>query len=239
MNTTKIEWTDSTWNPATGCSKISEGCAHCYAEKMSNRLRAMGVKKYEDGFMLRLHPVTLIEPYSWKKPQMVFVNSMSDMFHEDIPLEYIKRVFKVMNENPLHIFQVLTKRSNILLEYAPSLSWTKNIWMGVTVESDLRIDRIRDLAQTPAAVKFLSCEPLLSSLPALPLKGIDWVIVGGESGPGARQIQKEWIEDIQRQCVSGKVPFFFKQWGGVNKKAAGRELNGKTWSEMPEVSAIA
>ena len=233
MNTTKIEWTDSTWNPATGCTKISEGCSHCYAEKMAHRLKAMGVKKYEDGFKLCLHPETLSEPFLWKKPRMVFVNSMSDMFHEDIPLEYIQRVFKIMNDNPIHTFQVLTKRSNLLLEYARYLSWTKNIWMGVTVESDLRIERIHDLVKTPSSVKFLSCEPLLSSLPSLPLEGIDWVIVGGESGPGARTMQKAWVEDIQLQCRDVNIPFFFKQWGGANKKAAGRLLNGSVYSEMP------
>lgn len=234
MNTTKIEWTDSTWNPATGCTKISEGCAHCYAEKMARRLKAMGVKKYENGFNLCLHPETLNEPFAWKKPRMVFVNSMSDMFHEAIPFAYIQRVFQIMNDNPLHTFQVLTKRSNLLLEYAKHLSWTKNIWMGVTVESDLRIGRILDLAKTPALVKFLSCEPLLSALPSLPLKGIDWVIVGGESGPGARPVKKAWVEDIQAQCVNESIPFFFKQWGGVNKKVAGRLLNGSVYSEMPK-----
>lgn len=239
MNNTKIEWTDSTWNPATGCTKYSSGCAHCYAEKMANRLKAMGLAKYENGFQLTLHPETLNEPYLWKKPKMVFVNSMSDMFHEDIPFEYIQSVFKVMNENPIHTFQVLTKRAGILQDYAPYLNWTKNIWMGVTVESEEEISRIEMLSKTSAFVRFLSCEPLLTNLPNMPLKKIDWVIVGGESGPGARPIDKNWVENIQDQCREAEVPFFFKQWGGVNKKSAGRELNGKTYSEMPEAALMA
>ena len=237
MNNTKIEWTDSTWNPTTGCTKISSGCAHCYAEKMANRLKAMKVLKYKNGFSLTLHPDTINEPYFWKKPRMVFVNSMSDLFHENISFAYIKKIFKVMNENPQHVFQVLTKRGDILEKYHSKLTWTPNIWMGVTVESKDYINRIKQLIKTNAAVKFLSCEPLLSSLERLPLSKIDWVIVGGESGPGARLMKKEWFENIHQQCIIAKVPFFFKQWGGVNKKASGRFLNGKTYSEMPKTIA--
>jgi protein gp37 len=237
MNNTKIEWTDSTWNPVTGCTKISTGCAHCYAEKMANRLKAMDVTKYKNGFVLTLHPEHLNEPYTWKKPRMVFVNSMSDLFHEDIGFEYIKKVFAVMNENPQHVFQILTKRGDILEKYHEKLSWTSNIWMGVTIESKQQVNRIQQLVKTKATVKFLSCEPLLTSLPALPLSKIDWVIVGGESGPGARVMKQEWVENIHKQCVAFKVPFFFKQWGGINKKAAGRNLNGEIYSEMPKAMA--
>jgi len=234
MNNTKIEWTDSTWNPITGCTKISSGCAHCYAEKMANRLKAMNIEKYKNGFSLTLHPKSLKEPYSWKKPRMVFVNSMSDLFHEDIDFNYIKKVFEVMNDNPRHIFQVLTKRGDILEKYHSKLVWTPNIWMGVTVESKNCIERIRQLGKTNAIVKFLSCEPLLSDLGRLQLTKINWVIVGGESGPKARLMEKEWVEKIQKQCAVAEVPFFFKQWGGVNKKATGRVLNGKIYSEMPK-----
>jgi protein gp37 len=237
MNTTKIEWTDSTWNPITGCTKMSSGCAHCYAEKMAKRLKAMNMSKYKNGFHLTLHPKSLEEPYSWKKPRMVFVNSMSDLFHEDLDLAYIKKAFKVMNENPQHIFQVLTKRGDILEKHQSELTWTPNIWMGVTVEAKDYIKRVKQLAKTGAAVKFLSCEPLLSDLGKLPLSNINWVIVGGESGPGARLMKKEWVENIQRQCTAAEVPFFFKQWGGVHKKASGRVLNGKIYSEMPKTIA--
>jgi len=237
MNNTKIEWTDSTWNPVTGCSKISSGCAYCYAEKMANRLKAMNMKKYKNGFSLTLHPECLEEPYFWKKPRMVFVNSMSDLFHEDIDFNYIKRIFKVMNDNSHHIFQVLTKRGDILEKYNPRLVWTPNIWMGVTVESKDYIKRINQLTKTNAIVKFLSCEPLLSPLGELPLTKIDWVIVGGESGPKARPMKKEWVEKIQQQCAVAKVPFFFKQWGGIHKKTSGRVLNGEIYSEMPRAIA--
>jgi protein gp37 len=237
MSTTKIEWADSTWNPITGCTKMSSGCAHCYAEKMAKRLKAMNMPKYKNGFHLTLHPKSLEEPYSWKKPRMVFVNSMSDLFHEDLDLSYIKKVFKVMNENPQHIFQVLTKRGDILEKHQSELTWTPNIWMGVTVEVKDFIKRVKQLAKTGAAVKFLSCEPLLSDLGKLPLSNINWVIVGGESGPGARLMKKEWVENIQCQCAAAEVPFFFKQWGGVHKKASGRVLNGEVYSEMPKAIA--
>ncbi|MDR0320566.1 MAG: phage Gp37/Gp68 family protein [Treponema sp.] len=234
MNTTKIEWTDSTWNPVTGCTKVSAGCAHCYAERMASRLKAMNIQKYKNGFSLSLHPESLDEPYSWKKPRMVFVNSMSDLFHKDIDLSYLKKVFNVMNENPQHCFQVLTKRGDVLEKYHSILKWTPNIWMGVTIESKDHIGRIKQLAKTDAVVKFLSCEPLLTPLGRLSLSKIDWVIVGGESGPGARPMKKEWVEDIHRQCLDAKVPFFFKQWGGTRKKLAGRLLNGRVYSQMPK-----
>lgn len=231
---TKIEWTESTWNPTTGCTKISHGCEHCYAERMSKRLQSMGLEKYKNGFELTLHPSVLIEPYSWRIPRFVFVNSMSDLFHEDIPFDYIVRVFKVMNDNFKHTFQVLTKRSDILLEYSRHLNWSKNIWMGVSVESKQYIERINTIRNTNAFIKFLSLEPLISDVGSLNLTRIDWVIVGGESGPGARPMNKEWVRDIKNQCQLQDVPFFFKQWGGVNKKKTGRILEGKTWDGMPQ-----
>ena len=235
MRTTKIEWTESTWNPTTGCTKISLGCQHCYAERMAKRLQSMGNKKYRNGFKITLHPDVLNEPYSWRNPRSVFVNSMSDLFHENIPFDYIQKVFNVMNENLRHTFQVLTKRSDVLLEYSKYLNWTKNIWMGVTVESQQFNNRIEELRKTEAFVKFLSLEPLISKVKLLNLTGIDWVIVGGESGPGARPMLEEWVIDIKKQCRLQNVPFFFKQWGGVNKKKFGRLLEGKTWDEMPLV----
>jgi protein gp37 len=233
MQKSLIEWTESTWNPITGCSKISDGCLNCYAEKMANRLKAMGQKKYKNGFKLTLHPESIEEPLKIKKPQMIFVCSMSDVFHEDVPDEFILKLFKVMNKAYWHTFQVLTKRANRLEKIAPKINWTKNIWMGVTVESQKYIDRIYSLQKTNAYIKFISIEPMLEAIKNLPLKGIDWVIVGGESGHNARPIKKEWIEDILLQCRKNKVPFFFKQWGGVNKKKNGRLLNGKTYDEMP------
>ncbi|MFL5762366.1 MAG: DUF5131 family protein [Bacteroidia bacterium] len=213
MAQSTIEWTEITWNPTTGCSKLSAGCKFCYAEVMSNRLFHMGVNKYKDNFKIAIHPETLSEPLKWKKPKVVFVNSMSDMFHKDVPLSFIKRVFKVMNENPQHTFQVLTKRSDILLKYNKELNWTSNIWMGVSVEDEKAKFRIDDLRKTSAKTKFLSLEPLIGSLGLLNLKGIHWAIVGGESGRGARPIKKEWIIDIKKQCAERKVAFFFKQWG--------------------------
>jgi len=233
MSKSKIEWTEQTWNPSTGCSKISSGCQNCYADKMAKRLNAMGVKKYAKGFNLTTHPLTLREPYSWKKERLVFVNSMSDLFHEDMPLEYIQEVFKVMNENPQHTFQVLTKRSERLLHLSNDLKWSQNIWMGVTVEGYNQKFRINHLRAVPAKVKFLSCEPLLNDLKELNLKNIDWIIVGGESGQKSRPIEKKWVENIQVQAKENNIPFFFKQWGGVNKKKNGRLLNGETYSEMP------
>jgi protein gp37 len=233
MNKTKIEWTDSTWNPTTGCTKISAGCKYCYAERMARRLQAMGCEKYKNGFQLTIHPDTLKVPYSWKKPRNVFVNSMSDLFHENMPFEFIQKVFKVMNENPKHTFQILTKRSDILYEYSQHLTWSKNIWMGVTVESKQFLNRMKDLKKTNAFVKFLSMEPLISKINELNLSEIDWVIVGGESGPGSRPMIKDWVIDLKNMCQQQDVPFFFKQWGGINKKKTGRLLEGKIWDEMP------
>ncbi|MCE7054713.1 phage Gp37/Gp68 family protein [Algoriphagus sp. AGSA1] len=236
MAQTSIEWTELTWNPVTGCTKISAGCKFCYAEVMTKRLKAMGVEKYKDGFKkVRIHEETLSIPYTWKKAKVVFVNSMSDLFHKDVPLDFIQRVFKVMNENPQHVFQVLTKRADRLAKIHDKLTWSHNIWMGVSVEDERVIDRIDFLRTTRARVKFLSLEPLIGPLPKLNLQGIDWVIVGGESGHKARPMDPDWVLDIQEQCEKSKVAFFFKQWGGKNKKKAGRELNGQTYDEMPEV----
>ena len=231
---TKIQWTHSTWNPVTGCDKISAGCEHCYAERMARRLKGMGVTKYRRGFKVSLHPATLKEPLTWKKPRIVFVNSMSDMFHDDVPDSYIRRIFAVMKAAEQHTFQILTKRSKRLKRLAPDLDWAPNIWAGVTVENRDYRYRIKDLRATPASVKFLSVEPLLGPLGAVDFSGIDWVIVGGESGPGARPMKQEWVEQVQERCRQSGSAFFFKQWGGVNKKAAGRLLNGRIWDEMPE-----
>jgi protein gp37 len=228
-----IEWTESTWNPVSGCTKISPGCANCYAERMAKRLKAMGQPRYVNSFQVTLHPEALDEPNRWKKPRVVFVNSMSDLFHESIPLEYIQQVFAVMNANQRHTFQILTKRSNRLRELAIHLDWTPNIWMGVTVENDDYTYRVDNLRAIDANVKFLSLEPLLGPLPSLDLDGLGWIIVGGESGPGARPIASEWVVDLRDRCLERSVPFFFKQWGGVNKKKAGRLLDGRTWDEYP------
>lgn len=237
MRTTKIEWTESTWNPVTGCTKISAGCANCYAERMAKRLRAMGQANYRNGFEVTLHEHALELPLKWRRPQMIFVNSMSDLFHEDVPVEFILRVFKVMRQARQHRFQILTKRSERLAELDPNLPWAPNIWMGVTVENRDCLHRMDHLRNCGAAVKFLSLEPLLGPLPQLSLTGIDWVIAGGESGPGARPISPEWVIDIRDQCVAVGTPFFFKQWGGVNKKSAGRDVGGRTWDEMPDLAA--
>jgi protein gp37 len=234
MAQSSIEWTELTWNPTTGCTKISAGCKYCYAEVMAKRLQAMGVEKYKDAFKVRIHPEALDIPYTWKKPKIVFVNSMSDLFHPEIPLSFIKQVFKVMNENPQHVFQVLTKRSERLLELHSELKWSHNIWMGVSVEDSRVTHRIDDLGHTNARVKFLSCEPLIGPLREMNLDNIDWVIVGGESGRKPRPMDPDWVLDIQDQCSNADVAFFFKQWGGTNKKKAGRMLNGKTYDEMPE-----
>lgn len=222
-----------TWNPTTGCTKVSAGCKHCYAEVMSRRLQAMGVEKYKDGFKLRLHPDALKIPYTWKSSKVVFVNSMSDLFHKDVPLEFIQQVFAVMNDNPQHVFQVLTKRSDLLLKYHRELRWSHNIWMGVSVENARVMHRIDDLRQTSARVKFLSCEPLIGPLPNMNLEGIDWVIVGGESGRKPRPMKEDWVLEILDQCKAAGVKFFFKQWGGTNKKKTGRLLLDQTWDEMP------
>ena len=236
MAQSSIEWTEMTWNPTTGCDKITAGCKFCYAEVMSRRLKAMGVPKYANEFEITIHEDELDTPYSWKKPKVVFVNSMSDMFHKDVPIGFIQKVFKVMNENPQHIFQVLTKRSDILRYYDSEgwLDWSPNIWMGVSVENEKVMDRIDMLRETSATVKFLSCEPLIGRLPNMNLQGIDWVIVGGESGRTPRPMNAEWVTEIKEQCEQSNTAFFFKQWGGTNKKKAGRILEGKTWDEMPE-----
>jgi len=235
MSETSIEWTDATWNPVTGCTKTSAGCRNCYAQRMAARLKAMGQPNYRNGFAVTCHPHMLDYPLHLKQPRNIFVNSMSDLFHEAVPEDFIRRVFEVMAAAPRHRFQVLTKRAVRLAELAPRLPWPNHVWMGVTVENTACIDRIRDLGKTPAKVKFLSLEPLLSALPNLPLSGIDWVIVGGESGPGARPMHASWVEDLHRQCSAAGVPFFFKQWGGVRKKAAGRELFGRTFDELPQL----
>ena len=230
-----IEWTEMTWNPVTGCTKVSQGCKHCYAERMAKRLTAMGSGRYRNGFKVTLHPDLLDVPRTWRQPRVVFVNSMSDLFHEDIPLDYIQRVFATMRDSPQHTFQVLTKRSDRLAELASHLPWPKNVWMGVSVEDARVISRIPDLSSTPAAVRFLSLEPIIGPLHELPLSGIHWVIVGGESGPRARPMRKEWVDSIYRQCRDARVPFFFKQWGGVRKDLTGRELHGRTFNEMPSI----
>lgn len=228
-----IEWTEATWNPVTGCNKISPGCKNCYAERMSRRLKAMGQSNYKNGFKLTLQPQMLRLPLQWKKPQTIFVNSMSDLFHKNVPLEYIQEVFDVMKKAHWHRFQVLTKRGDRLEEVASVLEWAPNIWMGVSVESQKYISRIDHLRQTGAKTKFLSLEPLLGPLHDLDLSGIDWAIVGGESGFGARPMLIDWVTDIRQQCQDADVAFFFKQWGGVQKKKAGRTLEGRTWDEMP------
>lgn len=228
-----IEWTGASWNPITGCTKFSPGCAHCYAEKMSRRLHGMGRAKYRNGFAVTCHPEELATPLGWRKPKMVFVCSMSDLFHNDVPLEFIQRIFETMGCASWHTFQVLTKRAERLAEVAPLLPWTPNIWAGVTIESDTYAARAEALKSTPAAIKFVSLEPLLGPLPSLELVGLDWVIVGGESGPGARPIQSSWVIDIRDKATARAIPFFFKQWGGRNKKLAGRELEGRTWDEFP------
>jgi protein gp37 len=228
-----IEWTESTWNPMTGCSKVSPGCKHCYAERMALRLQAMGQPNYANGFKLTVHEHMLELPLAWRKPQMIFVNSMSDLFHEDAPLEFIHRVFDTMRRASWHTFQVLTKRSRRLLEMNQEIDWPTNVWMGVSVENQRYTFRIEHLRQTNAHVKFLSLEPLLGPLPGLDLCRIDWVIVGGESGPGARPMAEEWVIDIRDQCLAARVPFFFKQWGGIRKRRTGRVLRGRTWDQVP------
>lgn len=233
MAQSKIEWTESTWNPVTGCNKVSPGCKNCYAERMAKRLKAMGQPNYANGFEVTIHEHMLDRPLHWKTPQTIFVNSMSDLFHEDVPLSYITEVFNIMTKASWHNFQVLTKRSNRLVELNESLSWPTNVWMGVSVENSNYTYRVDHLRKCSAKTKFLSLEPLLGPLKDLKLDGIDWVIVGGESGPNARPMKQEWVIQIRDQCVSANVPFFFKQWGGKNKKKSGRQLEGRTWSQMP------
>jgi len=229
-----IEWTEMTWNPVTGCTKISQGCKHCYAERMAKRLTAMGSGRYRNGFQVTLHPDLLDVPRKWRQPRVVFVNSMSDLFHEDIPDEYIERVFDTMRECPQHTFQVLTKRADRLTVLGARLAWPRNVWMGVSVEDRRVISRIDGLRSVSAAVRFLSLEPLIGPLDNLPLQGIDWAIVGGESGPRARPMKREWVTSILRQCRAAGVAFFFKQWGGVRKDMTGRKLNGTYYNEMPK-----
>lgn len=249
-----IEWTEVTWNPVTGCSKISAGCKFCYAERMAKRLQAIGIEQYRDGFALRLAPQVLSQPYTWKRPRTVFVNSMSDLFHEKVPTPYIQQVFEVMNETPRHVYQILTKRSERLSQIATSLVWTANIWMGVSVEEEKVNSRIINLTSTPARVKFVSCEPLIAPVGHLPLTGIDWLIVGGESGPGARMLHKSWVDDIYLQCRRRGIRFFFKQWGrkefNVDAKdptidsshplhaKGGCQLDGRVLREMPQAAAL-
>jgi protein gp37 len=233
-----IEWTDATWNPVTGCDKISPGCKHCYAERLAHRLQAMGNRNYKSGFEVTLQPHMLPLPLRWKAPKRIFVNSMSDLFHDQVPLEYIQQVFGVMNQANQHQYQVLTKRAERLEELSARLLWGPHIWMGVSVENENYLYRVDHLRRTGAHVKFLSIEPLLGPLGKLNLRGIDWVIVGGESGPGARPMHADWVKDIRNQCLKTGVAFFLKQWGGVFKKKTGRELEGRTWDEMPDLVTI-
>jgi protein gp37 len=239
MAQSKIEWTESTWNPVTGCNKVSPGCKNCYAERMAFRLQAMGQPNYANGFDLTLHEHMLERPLHWKKPQLIFVNSMSDLFHKSVPLGYIQKVFDVMRQASWHEYQVLTKRAERLQELSPYIQWPRNVWMGVSVETQKYVHRIECLRQTGAHIRFLSLEPLLGPLPSLDLQDIDWVIVGGESGPGSRHIHEKWVTEIRDQCLKTNTPFFFKQWGGVNKKKTGRSLQGESWDQLPHKSTFA
>jgi protein gp37 len=229
----KIEWTEVTWNPVSGCSKISEGCRNCYAERMARRLHAMGNERYKNGFKVTLHHDLLNAPLKWKKAKMIFVNSMSDLFHDKVPLSFIRSVFNTMEKAHWHVFQIVTKRSERLLELSQKLDWPSNVWMGVTVESNKYVYRMKDLQRVPASVRFVSVEPLLSPLSNVPTDRIDWIIVGGESGPKCRAMKAEWVRAIREKCVSDKIPFFFKQWGGFKKSQSGRILDGRIWNEMP------
>jgi protein gp37 len=235
---TSIEWTQTTWNPVTGCTKVSPGCANCYAERMARRLQAMGQANYANGFRVTTHEHMLTRPLEWRDGQRIFVNSMSDLFHKDVPTTFIRRVFDVMVRADQHVFQVLTKRSERLAELAPSLPWPDNVWAGVSVESAEYVCRMDDLRSTPAEVCFVSFEPLLGPVGELDLEGIEWAIVGGESGPGARPMEAEWALDIRDQCESAAVPYFFKQWGGARRKEAGRVLDGRTYDSMPAAPAV-
>ncbi|MFH0245836.1 DUF5131 family protein [Streptomyces sp. HK10] len=237
-----IEWTEATWNPTTGCDRVSPGCDNCYALTLAKRLKAMGAPKYQNdgdprtsgpGFDVTLHPDSLTVPYGWKSPRVVFVNSMSDLFHARVPLDFVRQVFQVMADTPQHTYQVLTKRARRLRQVSGRLQWPANLWVGVSVESETELPRVDDLRQVPAAVRFLSCEPLLGPLPELNLDGIDWVIAGGESGPGHRPMGQAWVTGIRDACQEQNTSFFFKQWGGRTPKAGGRELDGRTWDQMP------
>jgi protein gp37 len=240
-----IEWTEATWNPTTGCDRVSPGCDNCYALTLAKRLQAMGSAKYQadgdprtsgPGFKLTLHPEALDIPRSWRQPRVVFVDSMSDLFHPDVPVGFIRQVFEVMADTPRHTYQVLTKRSQRLRKLSQILDWPRNVWMGVSVENDKYRFRIDHLREVPAAVHFLSLEPLLGPLPSIDLSGVHWVIVGGESGPNARPMDEAWVVDIRDQCIAANVPFFFKQWGGRTPKAGGRLLGSRTWDEMPKLA---
>jgi len=228
-----IEWTDTTWNPVTGCQKISPGCKNCYAERMARRLKAMGQPRYTNGFRVTLQDDLVERPLQWKLPRVIFVNSMSDLFHKDVPDDFILRCFDVMNQASWHQFQILTKRPERVLEMSDKIEWTDNIWMGTSVESQDYVHRVATLGQVKAKIRFLSIEPLLGPINRMPLSNIEWVIVGGESGPNARPISEEWVRTIRDRCLKYSVPFFFKQWGGVQKSKTGRELDGRTWDEMP------
>jgi len=228
-----IEWTDATWNPVTGCTRVSPGCKHCYAARMAKRLQAMGVRQYHNGFQVTTHQEILDAPLRWRKPRTVFVNSMSDLFHEAIPLEFVQRTFDVMQRASWHLFQVLTKRPEVAVARAGAPPWPPNVWIGTSVENADYLERIRILRAVPARLRFLSLEPLLGPISELPLADVDWVIGGGESGPRARPMNEEWVKEIRDQCVAAGVPFFFKQWGGVNKKRTGRILDGRTWGQVP------
>ena len=232
-----IEWTEATWNPVTGCTKVSAGCKNCYAERLALRLQAMGNQRYKNGFRITLHDDVVDLPKSWRTPRMIFVNSMSDLFHADVPLNFIQCVFTTIRECPQHTFQILTKRSDRLRSLAGKIDWPANVWMGVSVEDSRVLSRIDDLRKVPAAIRFLSCEPLIGSLTGLDLTGIHWVIVGGESGPFARPMKVEWVREVFRACRKQDVPFFFKQWGGVRKDLTGRKLGGRTYDEMPQLVA--
>lgn len=234
-----IEWTEATWNPVTGCTKVSSGCKNCYAERLAQRLKAMRSSRYRNGFELTLQEDALDLPLRWKTPRTVFVNSMSDLFHDEVPLEFIQRVFSTIRRCPQHTFQILTKRSRRLKDVARSIQWPHNVWMGVSVENADVLDRVDDLRCVPAAVRFLSCEPLLGSLAGADFTGIHWVIVGGESGPNCRPMQVKWVQEIRRACRSADVAFFFKQWGGVQKRRTGRVLNGRTYDEFPPQVSVA
>jgi len=233
-----IEWTESTWNPVTGCTKISSGCKNCYAERLALRLQAMGNRNYKNGFAVTMHHHALDIPLKWKKPKMVFVNSMSDLFHPEVSLDFIEKVFNVIEKTPQHTFQVLTKRSERLVEIQKELKWLDNLWLGVSIENEECSYRVNHLLKANARVKFISFEPLIGPVDFVKLEGIDWVIVGGESGPGARPMKQEWVDKIRIECLKKDIPFFFKQWGGFNKKKNGRLLNGKTWDEMPRIHAV-
>jgi protein gp37 len=245
---TAIEWTEVTWNPTTGCDRISAGCDNCYALTLAKRLKAMGAAKYQvdgdvrtsgEGFGLTIHPQALRQPYTWRTPRIVFVNSMSDLFHAKVPLQFIRDVFAVIADTPQHTYQVLTKRSRRLRKLADKLDWPPNLWMGVSVEDRKALYRVEDLRAVPAHVRFLSCEPLLGPLTDLNLDGIGWVIAGGESGPGHRPLDPSWVLEIRDECVRNDVPFFFKQWGGRTPKQGGRHLEGRHWDQMPELPAAA